>query len=159
MTIVAVAGIPSLSLRPGISFACASKSSSLLTISAVAKDGVFGRSPLVPGMVVLTINGQEATWVDPKDAQSLVKSGDSISITVEAFIAKIVRKKRTEKLGIVLKEPKGEKGLLIEEIAQESPFANTDLKPGMKIVNINGTRCPNRPKEAIRLMQKIFGTM
>ncbi|CAJ1935232.1 unnamed protein product [Cylindrotheca closterium] len=159
MTILAVAGVPSISLRPGISFACASKSSSLLTISAVAKDGVFGRSPLVPGVVVLTINGQEATWMDPKDAQNLVKSGDSISITVEAFIAKIVRKTRLEKLGIVLKESKGEKGLLIAEVAQDSPFANTDLKPGMKIVNINGTRCPNRPKEAIRLMQKIFGTL
>ncbi|KAL3938799.1 MAG: hypothetical protein SGBAC_006362 [Bacillariaceae sp.] len=159
MTVIAMSGAPSISLRPGISFARASKSYSPLTISAVAKDGVFGRSPLVPGMVVLTINGQEATWMHPDDAKSLVKSGEPISITVEAFIAKIVRKTRLEKLGIVLKESKGEKGLLIEEIWQESPFANTDLKQGMKIVNINGSRCPNRPKEALRLMQKIFGTM
>mmetsp|Transcript_28244 Transcript_28244/g.68724 ORF Transcript_28244/g.68724 Transcript_28244/m.68724 type:complete len:898 (+) Transcript_28244:121-2814(+) len=159
MTVLAVSGTPSPSLRPGISFARASKSYSPLTISAVAKDGLFGRSPLVPGVVVLKINDQEATWMHPQDAKKLVKSGEPISITVEAFIAKIVRKKRLDKLGIVLKESKGEKGLLIEEIGRESPFANTDLKPGMKIVNINGARCPNRPKEAIRLMQKIFGTM
>jgi hypothetical protein len=162
MTVVKVVVFkPSKGSKLGISLA-RKDDSSPLTISGIPDDGLFSKTPLVPGLVVLKIDDQEVTWMSPKEACDILRSvnkGD-VSVTAEGFVGKIVRKRTYENIGIVLeKNKKSNDDIFIARIKEESNFFNTDIKTGMKIISINNSPCPASAVKAIRIMRNTIGKL
>ncbi|CAJ1945152.1 unnamed protein product [Cylindrotheca closterium] len=145
----------------GLKFSQQDESSPLI-ISKISEGGLFDETPLVEGLVVLKINDEDVTWMSPKKADSILhktKKG-RITVTAEGFVGKIVRQSIDEKIGIVLHKPRDSSDdIFIWQIKGHSKFAGTDLKPGMKIITINGYQCPSSPTEAVRLMQRTIGKL
>jgi hypothetical protein len=136
--------------------------SSPLTISGISYHGLFSKTPLVPGLVVLQIDDQEVTWMSPKEACDILRSVDNgdVSVTAEGFVGKIVRKRTDENLGIILeKNKKSNDDIFIARIKEESKFFNTDIKTGMKIISINNSPCPASAVKAIRIMRNTVGKL
>jgi hypothetical protein len=173
MTVLIVSGKSAARVPPGISFH-REHPNAPLTISTIERHSVFSQSPLIPGLTVLKLNEKDATWMSPEEADALLQpvptSGlfswtttseatKSITISAEGFIGKIVRDKKSENPGIVLKESMREKGILIATIKEDSKFQETELKEGMKVVSINGSPCPEKAMDAIRMIQNTVGKL
>jgi C-terminal processing protease CtpA/Prc len=146
--------------------------SSPLTISGISYHGLFSKTPLVPGLVVLQIDDQEVTWMSPKEACDILRSVDNgdVSVTAEGFVGKIVRKRTDENLGIIKRnydngvfigenKNKSHDDIFIARIKEESKFFNTDIKTGMKIISINNSPCPASAVKAIRIMRNTVGKL
>ena len=130
-----------------------------LYIKSVAKDGPFPTSSLLPGMIVLAINGRHVEWESPATAlQELnsIRSGYA-RLTVEAVVASVDIK--AEPISIGVKESSsspspfykvvggggggGEKKVRITKVPPKS-IANTtiDLQVGMEVLVLDGNLCP-----------------
>jgi hypothetical protein len=58
-----------------------------------------------------------------------------------------------EKVGIALRTSIATSSLYVHSIEPETKFEATELKPNMKVIEINGTPCPDTLSEAISLMK------
>lgn len=133
-----------------------------LTISSIPNDGLFQETPLIAGLVVLKINDQDVTWMSPQKACDVLRSikKGKVSVTAEGFVARIARSRADESLGIVLeKRKKSNDDIFISRIREDSKFFDTDIKPGMKLVSINGSPCPVSAIEAIRILRNTIGAV
>jgi hypothetical protein len=70
-----------------------------------------------------------------------------------------IDKERGEPVGISLIQDKDWPGLYINSVDQRGKFATTQLSPGMKLVEINGRRCPNTMNEAIYVIFDTHGRL
>lgn len=127
-----------------------------LIIASLDSFGLFGKSPLIPGLIVQKINGKNMMWEHPRDAAKEIKnSSGTISITAEGSVAKI-RKNRKKTTGLVLKDSKtGD--IIVTDIREDSVFALSELKVGMKILTINTKPCPKPAWRAIHNLQRSAG--
>ncbi|KAL3938801.1 MAG: hypothetical protein SGBAC_006364 [Bacillariaceae sp.] len=140
----------------GVGFSRKSDSSPLI-LARVDKTGLFGNSPLIPGLVVQKINGRDMTSsVHPKDAAAqILNSPRSISITAEGFVGNVWKPRKTP-TGIVLKDTE-DGGVFISQIRPDSIFLESDIKAGMEVVSINGMPCPKPAWRATHTLQRSTG--
>jgi C-terminal processing protease CtpA/Prc len=125
----------------------------------------FVKSNLKVGMKILTINETPCPEM-VKEFKALVAEMDG-KVTIvaeldeiegeERVVASIYKETKTEPLGIYLKKKILKEGLYISEIKEDSKFGNTDLKVGMKIVEINDQPCPQTVLEFRTLLAEIDG--
>jgi hypothetical protein len=167
MTVLTLSGFPSVLLKPGLSFARDSPNGPLI-ISKIDPDGLFADTQLVEGLIILTLQGKDVTWMDPNDANAMLQPTNNMllwseyeemTISVEGFVGKIIRNKRDESLGIILRESIDKNALSIEKIEEGSKFLNTELKEGMKLVSINGSACSGSANDAIKQMKNTIGKL
>ena len=139
----------------GVGFSRKSDKSPLI-LARVDTDGLFGSSPLIPGLVVQKINGKDMTWVHPREAAAeILNAPGSISITAEGFVGN-VWKQRKSPSGIVLKD--AEDGtVFVSQIRDDSIFRDSDIKAGMELVAINGEPCPKPAWRATHALQRSTG--
>jgi S1-C subfamily serine protease len=151
-----IAGVREEETKFGISF-CRKTKDSPVILKEVRKEGIFANQGLFPGMVVLEINGQPAQWLRPTEAATILaqsKVGENVSITVEAFTGKVHRAAKSEKWGLTLKNSTKISGIFISGIEEDGLFASTELKSGMKVIRINGKRCPREARDVISVVSK-----
>lgn len=70
-----------------------------------------------------------------------------------------IDKERGEPVGISLIDNKDWPGLYINTVYRKGKFAATQLKPGMKLVEINGHCCANNLDEAVRMICDCNGAL
>jgi hypothetical protein len=70
-----------------------------------------------------------------------------------------IYKERGEPVGMSLIQNKDWSGLYINSVDQQGKFATTQLSPGMKVVEINGRRCPNTIDEAVNVIFDTHGRL
>ena len=160
MTVLTVSAQLSKTSKPGITFA-REEPGTPLTVKSIDKDGFFAYTALVPGLVLLDINGENVTWKSPEDASKALMNGseEKITLTAEGFVGKIVRESLNENLGMILKESPSSKGVFIAKISVDSKFSGTDLEEGMKIISIEGIPCPSSANGATKIMQQKLGRL
>lgn len=136
----------------GIIF-CRRTAHSPLTIQTVLKDGAFHGQGLAPGMVVTEINAKRVQWESPVEAAMMLQNtpiGGYASVVVEIFCATATRQNQYAPWGLYLKRPRNSSGVIIGKISGQ--FENTELREGMKIIEINGEPCPRRARDAFKLL-------
>ncbi|CAJ1935230.1 unnamed protein product [Cylindrotheca closterium] len=139
----------------GVGFSRKSKSSPLI-LARVDKIGLFGNSPLIPGLIVQKINGRDMTWVHPKDAAAeILKAPRSISITAEGFVGNVWKPRKTP-TGVVLKDAE-DGSVFVFQMRPDSIFLGSDIKVGMEVVAINGSPCPKPAWRATHALQRSTG--
>lgn len=140
----------------GISF-CRKTAESPVIIKEVRKEGIFAKQGLVPGMVVKSVNGEKVQWKRPADAATILAQtglGTEVSVEVEAFTGTVCRTHKSQKWGLTLKNSTKMSGIFISALEDDGLFAATELKPGMKVIRINGKRCPREAKDVISMVAK-----
>lgn len=160
MTVLTVSAQVSEAAKRGITFS-REKLGTPVTIGSIEKNGFFSYSALVPGLVVLEVNGVKLTSKSPEEATDILYSSSNgrVSISAEGFIGKIFKDSIDDTLGIILKESPSSKGVFIAKIKQESKFSKTELKEGMKIVSIDGVPCPPSAIDAVKMMKEKIGRL
>jgi membrane-associated protease RseP (regulator of RpoE activity) len=157
MTVKVITGVrDEVNSKYGISF-CRKTPESPIIIKEVRKDGIFARQGLVPGMVVKAVNGEKVQWKRPTEAATLLAQtdfGNEVSVAVEAFTGIVHRTHKSQKWGLTLKNSTKMSGIFISGIEDDALFASTELKPGMKVIRINGKRCPREAKHVISMVAK-----
>ncbi|CAJ1935260.1 unnamed protein product [Cylindrotheca closterium] len=139
--------------EPGISFS-RMNASAPLTIDTIEKDGLFGESTLVEGMVVVSINGENMTWKAPNVAADAVTTSNHVTVVAEAFVTTVIKANACERVGMTLKKTTDHK-IYIDQIPMGSKFSFTALKPGMVLLTINGKPCPKTIKETRALFSNM----
>jgi hypothetical protein len=138
----------------GIIF-CRKTGQSPLTIQTILPGGAFYERGLVPGMVVTEVNGKRVQWETPVEAAMMLQNsmvGTDISVTAETFTANVHRDSLEQRWGLYLKRHKGSSGVIVGKVSDL--FENTELKEGMKIIEINGEPCPKRTRDAFNLLKE-----
>lgn len=157
MTVKVITGVrDTFDSKYGISF-CRKTAESPIIIKEVRKDGIFARQGLVPGMVVKAVNGEKVQWRRPTEAATLLAQtdiGKEVSVAVESFTGRVHRTKKSQKWGVTLKNSTKMSGIFIAGIESDALFASTELKPGMKVIRINGKRCPREAKDVISMVAR-----
>lgn len=136
----------------GIIF-CRKTPHSPLTIQSVLKDAVFYGQGFAPGMVVTEINARRMQWETPVEAAMMLQNtpvGGFVSIVVEIFCGTGKRHSKYASWGLYLKRPRESSGVIIGKV--DGQFENTELREGMKIIEINGEPCPKRARDAFKLL-------
>jgi hypothetical protein len=156
MTLVTVTANKATSdVLAGVGFSRLDENSPLL-LAHLDESGLFGKSPLILGLTVTKINGKDMMWEHPRDAaDEIKKASGSISITVEGFVAKVTKGRKTP-TGLVLEDTKAG-GIVIADIREDSMFATSELKVGMQILSINARPCPKPAWRAIHKLQRSAG--
>lgn len=126
----------------GITFSRKS-SNSPLTVREIRSESPFRDQGLAMGMVVIRINGQDMTWASPKDAaKSLQRCQVGTMMSVEAaevIVATAKKESKNKKCGIWLTNSSSAAGVFISRINNDGLFAQSGLKPGMRVIKINET--------------------
>jgi hypothetical protein len=144
--------------NPGISFA-RSNPNAPLTIEYIDPNGLFGKTDLKPGMVLMSINGRNMMWKCPRVAADFVAISETVTIRAEAFIGKAHKKESADKVGMTLKRSKCGNNIYISEILSGGKFAASNLKVGMVVLEINDQPCPKTIKETKSLTRSINGEL
>ena len=155
MSVKVISGIrDTVDSKYGISF-CRKTTDSPIIIKEVRKDGIFASHGLVPGMVVKAVNGVDVQWKRPTEAATLLAQsevGQEVSLTVESFTGTVHRSNKYQKWGLTLKNSTKMSGIYISGIEDDGLFAATELEPGMKVIRINGKRCPREARDVIQMV-------
>jgi hypothetical protein len=135
-------------------------SNSPLTIKEIRTTGIFHSSNLESGMHVLEINGVESIWLSPVEGGRLLRHADvGTQLSIKAARPRTIKatkgpkESKDSKWGFAVKNSTTQRGLFIESIAENSPFADTDLRIGNKIIQINGRPCPQQVREAAKMLK------
>ena len=127
-----------------------------VTISSIKKDGIFANNKsLAVGMVVVKVNDVNVQWGKPTTAALILaqtKVGDDITLTLEAFTGRVHRGLKNEKWGLTLKNSTKASGIYISMVEDDGLFGTTELKRGMKVIQINGKKCPKEAKDVIEMV-------
>lgn len=157
MTVTVISGIrDTVESKYGISFSRKTTDSPLI-IKEVRKEGIFASRGIFPGMVVKAVNGQEVQWKRPAEAATLLAQsniGTEVTLTVESFTGTVHRSNKYEKWGLTLKNSTKMSGIFICGIEDDGLFAATELTSGMKVLRINGKRCPREAKDVISMVSQ-----
>jgi len=71
----------------------------------------------------------------------------------ESIFVRILKDSETESSGLSFVSYYEKEGIYVSKIRHTSKFKNTDLKRGMKVLRINGVRCPGRVKNVIKMLK------
>lgn len=114
-----------------------------LYIKEVRKDGPFPSSTLLPGMLVLAVNGRFMAWKSPDAALQELKSLQSgyAVLTVESVVASVNMK--IEPIGFDVRDSYGERCVCIDSLPPKSISRDTsDLRVGMQVLVLHNQICP-----------------
>ncbi|CAJ1935167.1 unnamed protein product [Cylindrotheca closterium] len=162
MVVVKAAATKQAGAKYGIAFSRKTPDSPLM-IRTIRDESPFAGKGLEPGMIVTKVNGEEMTWLGPRDAAKVLQKAQvGATMQVEAatlFKAAGKKPKRKTKCGIWLKNSTKVPGLFISQINGDSIFAGSSLETGMKVIQLNGTSCHDDMKfhEALELLKKASG--
>eukprot|EP00980_Cylindrotheca_fusiformis_P031294 scaffold26128_cov157-Cylindrotheca_fusiformis.AAC.5 len=145
---------------PGISFSRYS-SKAPLQVDYIHSDSTFASTPLVPGLIVDSINNQEMTYCSPQRAQDELVNEVFATTTLQVYgyVGKIYRATMATKFGLVLKDSTAVDGIFISDIKSDSLFYNTGLRVGLKVHTINKLQCPADMVKVIRIFQRTTGDL
>lgn len=139
--------------KVGISFEKLTEESPVM-VKDVKKGGLFSATDILPGLLVLTVNGVDVTDKNcPKHCASLLREAEAgeVTLVTKGIVAK-GRKATPDGLCGVTMRKVGE-SLKVAKISETGIFASSDLTDGLTIASINGTKCPPEPKEAAKLLK------
>ncbi|CAJ1935244.1 unnamed protein product [Cylindrotheca closterium] len=71
----------------------------------------------------------------------------------DAIVARILKDSKKESSGLSFVSYFEKEGIYVSKIRDTSKFKNTFLKPGMKVLRINGVPCPGRVKNVIKMLK------
>ena len=134
-----------------------------IVIKSISPNGLFCDTDLVPGLILLEINGINVLHSSIKDAVERFRIPSSnVSILVGGQVVQIEKESKNQKVGISLRKPRitnsGCSGIFIQQITNES-LIEKGLKVGQRVTSINGTTCPSTAIEAIQMIQDTVGTL
>mmetsp|Transcript_7407 Transcript_7407/g.17697 ORF Transcript_7407/g.17697 Transcript_7407/m.17697 type:complete len:656 (+) Transcript_7407:61-2028(+) len=72
----------------------------------------------------------------------------------DAIVARILKDSEKESSGLSFVSYFEKEGIYVSKIRNTSKFKNTFLKPGMKVLRINGVPCPGRVKNVIKMLKR-----
>lgn len=129
-----------------------------LIIKEIRTASIFHSSKLKSGMLVLEINGIETMWMSPSEGARLLRKADvgamlSIKATTP-FTIQAAKESTESKWGFAIKNSTTQHGIFIRTVSPNGPFAGTDLRVGMKIIQINKRPCPQQIREATQLIKE-----
>ncbi|KAL3938341.1 MAG: hypothetical protein SGBAC_006729 [Bacillariaceae sp.] len=84
---------------------------------------------------------------------SKLKSIPRKSAHPDAIVVRILKDSAKEASGLSFVSYFEKEGIYISKIRDTSKFKNTFLKPGMKVLRINGVPCPGRVKNVIKMLK------
>lgn len=146
-----------LESKVGIAFARKSDTSPL-TIKLIREAGLFAETELKAGMVVDSINGTPMTWSSAKDAADALKASEGeVTISAIVFKATAIKESKESRCGLSLKNSTTKEGMFISKIFEDSLFAGSELKEGLRVLYINGTECPSITTDAIQILKDAEG--
>jgi C-terminal processing protease CtpA/Prc len=132
-----------------------------IIISNIAEDGVMAGTDIQVGQRLLGVNGVPCQGLTSKEAISLFKELDAITVMTEDIgLTSVTVKKESPdtKIGIGIKSING--FLVISSIAEDGLFGGTALKVAQKLVSVNSKYCDNLTKqEAIQLFKDAESTI
>lgn len=140
--------------KVGISFEKLTDESPVM-VKDVKKGGLFAATDILPGLLVLTVNGVDVTDKNcPKHCASLLRDAEAGEVTLVAkgVVAK-GRKATPDGLCGVTMRKVGE-SLKVAKINESGIFGSSELVEGLTLASINGTKCPPNPKDAAKLLKE-----
>jgi len=140
-------------------------------VNQVMPSSKFYNTGLKKGMQIISINGQPC----PDKIESLIKKIQKvtgklelcveISIDVastmdhDSFVTATIVKSGGDDPGLTLKKDRFRGGVFINHIDPYSSFVNTDLRPGLRIMSINGHACPKNVRDCMYELQQVDGML
>ena len=140
-------------------------------VKSISENGLFSDSCLKPGQAVVAINGVDVT--STSQAIELMQKGEgAIMIEVEEtprdgclfaippghLLVTAEKATAMTKLGVSLQRDLESNDVLVKSVSPEGLFANSALKPGLKVVKINEQPIKSTG-QAVGLLQRIVGTV
>lgn len=160
MTVTVATGKKVEGAKYGITFSRKTPTSPL-TVREVRDESPFNKQGLRSGMAVTRINGEDMTWLGPKDAARALqkaKTGSLMSVEAADSVSVSIRKaSKNVKMGIWLRNSSSSAGVFISRINKDSIFASTKLKPGMRVIKINDTTSFDLFQDAIDTLKAAEG--
>lgn len=141
--------------KVGISFSNITEESPLM-VSVVKEGGLFSSTDIIPGLLVLTVNGVDVTDKSHKEAAGLLREAEAGDVTVVAkgVVAKATKATPDGLCGLVIKKFGESPILTVSKINEDGIFGSSELTAGLVIAAINGVKCPPHPKEAAKLLKE-----
>jgi C-terminal processing protease CtpA/Prc len=133
-----------------------------IVITNITEDSPFQGTDLVPGLRLLCINNTLCKGLGKAEAVDVFKQiTGSVTIIAEKvgyITAVAVKQSPEDKIGIGLKDMSGM--IIVSSIAENSLFANTELKVGHRVMTINKMSVMGMDKyQAIKLFQTADSTI
>jgi len=133
-----------------------------ILVTNINPTGLFADTELKAGMKIVRVNKKEAAGLATTDAMKLFKQAKGeVTVTAEyvGYVGVTVYKeKKDAKVGIKVKEKDG--NIYVSSIGEDSLFAGTDLKVGMKILTVNKNEVTGlTPFEAIDFFKSAEGVV
>jgi len=157
-----------------------SKTCNNIYVNHVWKNSKFAAAGLKAGVRVLRINGQPCPE-SLDDTVSLLNNADGrLNLTVivdENFCYELdetimlngkklankvtvrMQKEKDEPIGVLLRKYEDKEGVFVRRLSEAGKAAKTSLKPHMKILLINGQRCPQNMEDCTQLISEIEGEL
>lgn len=131
-----------------------------IVISSITDDSLMANKDVKVGHLLLGVNGTCCKGLTPKQAISLFKGLDSITVLAQEIgLTSVIIYKETEKskVGIGLKEVDGH--IIVSSLSPDGLFYDTAIKPGQRLVSVGKTDVQGKNKtEAISLIKKAVGS-
>jgi C-terminal processing protease CtpA/Prc len=133
--------------------------SSQIVINNIVASGPFAKTELIVGLQVVEINFVGLSDKSVADAVNLLKEAPvgEISMVACGHVATAYKKTKATKVGISIQ--KSRRDMIIQNIAEDSLFANSGLKAGQRISSINGKDCPSKSDKAIQIIRESVGAL
>jgi len=128
-------------------------------ISKVDAKGLFARTPLRPGDVVVAVNGISCHDRSTEEVFRLVKASmGTLSILVRNetghpnLLSSTAQKPTGDaRVGVTVKDDRG--AIVVARVAQDGLLAGSLLMPGHRCIEVNGQCCePLGPSEAVKIL-------
>jgi C-terminal processing protease CtpA/Prc len=132
-----------------------------IVISSITDDSLMAGKDVKVGHLLLGVNGTCCKGLTPKQAISLFKGLDAITVLAQEIgLTSVIihRADQSTKVGIGLKEIDG--NIIISSLSKEGLFHGTAIKPGQRLVSVGKTDVEGMNKnEAIALFKKAIGSV
>jgi S1-C subfamily serine protease len=162
MAVIKASAVKKPGLKYGIAFSRKTPESPL-TIRTVRDESPFASKGLVQGMVVTKVNGEDMTWLGPREAAKVLQKAKlGTTMTVEAatsYVAEARKGRKKTKCGVWLKNSTKAPGVFVSRVNEEGLFADSKIESGMKVVQVNGKPCFDDLDfhQAINMLKKSSG--
>mmetsp|Transcript_36199 Transcript_36199/g.87611 ORF Transcript_36199/g.87611 Transcript_36199/m.87611 type:complete len:705 (+) Transcript_36199:82-2196(+) len=140
-------------------------------VNQIMPSSKFYGSGLRKGMRVVSINGQPC----PSKIDALIRKLQTITGALElgvetakdvakdtllegdCFITATIIKRGGEDPGLMLRRDRFRGGIFVKNIDPYSDFVGTNLRPGLRVMSINGHECPKDVQDCMWEMQQVDG--
>ncbi|CAJ1935185.1 unnamed protein product [Cylindrotheca closterium] len=141
-------------------------------VNQILPSSKFYGCGLKKGMRVVSINGEPC----PNRIDALIRKIQSVTGSLElcvemardvvnntldcdSFITTTIVKRGGENPGMTLRRDRLKGGIFVKSIDPYSDFVGTNLRPGLRIMSINGHSCPKDVKDCMWEIQQVDGIL